>query len=119
VIPEIINHIFRGSGHTDRKILLLISIVTVALLVDTSLNKISDVSGVTNSQSSLNWIMAVFIVVIMISIVGQHLVLDSVKQKRKEITTQQKPHLNALDKIMAIFQYALSAILVVVVIQYL
>src|SRR5206468_8333414 len=57
------------------------------------------------------------IVIISISLVGQYLILGFVKDKSEEIRRKKGLRIDAIHKIVTIVQYALTAILVFVVLE--
>jgi hypothetical protein len=99
----------------DRSIFLIISIIIVAIIIDTSIVKISTFTGGLSPQGY--YYVAIFAVMTLIFGVGQYFILRLAKRKYKENTVSQKLKLNTIDKIVRLIQYLLLAILVSVIIQ--
>jgi hypothetical protein len=89
-------------------------IVIAALIIDTSLNKISDLF---TSQIDLAWRMSVFIVIIFISIAAQYFFLQFVKGKIHQFGTRRRLLLTLTYRIALIVQSVLATSLVVVILQ--
>lgn len=100
------------SKYENKLILVLMSVVITALLVDTLLAKISNFIS-----ASLSWRMPVFMVIVAIYVAGQYFVLDSFRRKSKEIRMRKNLQLNLAYKIITVSQYILSAIILYVVLQ--
>jgi hypothetical protein len=112
-IPNIVLHILSASRYNNKIILVIMSIVIAALVVDTSLIKISNL---LSNQSYYGWRISLFIVIAAVYMVGQYLVLGFVRQKSKEIRIEA-PYLNIINKIVAIAQCVLTAIILLVILQ--
>lgn len=97
----------------NKKFLIVISIVIVALTIDTSISRIYIVSG----QSFLSWRIVIFLVIATVYAIGQYLVLGLVKQKSKEIRSRKQFHLDAIHKVVTIVQYILTAIIIFIIFQ--
>jgi hypothetical protein len=95
-------------------IFVTVSIIIVAFLVDTSLNKISDLF---TGQTPLGWRIFVFIVIGIIYLTGQFLLLGFVKSKIQETRTRLKLRLNIIHKMAMITQSALTAIFLFVLLE--
>src|SRR4026209_734641 len=80
---NITNALFRRN----KFLLGIICIVIIALIIDTSLNKISDLF---TSQTDLAWRMSVFIVITIISVAAQYFFLRFVKGKIHQFGTGQQ-----------------------------
>ena len=99
--------------NNNKIIFLVIAVVIVALIVDTSFIKIYPFIF---SQSLSSWRTVIFLVIGIIYAIGQYLVLNFVK-KSKEIISKEQYRLNAIHKIVTIVQYALTAVFVFVILQ--
>jgi hypothetical protein len=88
-------------------------IIVAAIITDTSLIKTYDLIG---KGESLGWRTVAFSVIVIISIVGQYLVLGFLKQKRNFINPKEI-YLNILHRIVTLVQYSLIALLMFVLIQ--
>ena len=100
--------------YNNKIILVVISIITAALIVDTALIKIYDL---ISKQSTSSWSIVVFIVISATYIIGQYFVLEFVKQKSMGIRTRKELHLNTIHKMVTVVQYVLGVILVFVILQ--
>ena len=89
-------------------------IVVFALIVDTSLIK---TSILTTSETGSPQGVDYFIVIISITLAGQYLILGFVKNKSKEIRRKKWLRTDAIHKIVTIVQYALTTILLLIILQ--
>jgi signal transduction histidine kinase len=101
----------RVTEYSNRKFLVIISIVISALIIDISLSNISDLISVSTS-----WGFVTFIAIAIVYAIGQYLILDFVKQKSKNLRFRLS-YFDKLSKIMTIVQYVLIAIIVFIIIQ--
>ena len=100
--------------HGGNQIFIVVLIVTVAIFLDTSITRISDLTLKSTSSS----IFGLFSIILGISLVGQNLILRFIKQKVDESTTAQKSiRLNSIYKAAVTIHYVLAAILVFVFLQ--
>jgi hypothetical protein len=106
-------HVLFTTRLNNKKFLIVISIVIVALIIDVSIIRIYLISG----KSILSWTIVIFLVIATVYAIGQYLVLEFVKQKSKEIRTKKQLHLNTIHKVITIVQYILTAIIIFVVLQ--
>lgn len=91
----------------------MIIVVTVVLIIDTSLIRISDfITGQTNAS----WRVVTFFIIGSICAVGQGVVLGFVKQKVKSENTRRLD-LRVIHKIVTAVQYILIAIFVSIFLQ--
>jgi hypothetical protein len=106
------NHtITRYSG---KQIFIVVSIIIIALILDTSIIRISDL--ILKSTSS--WVFGLFAILSGISLVGQNLILRFIKQKLGERTPAQKSfRLYSIYKVAVAVHYVLAAIVVFVILQ--
>jgi hypothetical protein len=92
----------------------VIIVVTVVLIIDTSLIRISDfITGQTNAS----WRVVTFFIIGSICAVGQGVVLGFIKQKVKKSENTRRLDLRVIHKIVTAVQYILIAILVSVFLQ--
>jgi hypothetical protein len=113
----ILNTLFRilyNSRGSNKPILIVISFVIAALIVDTSLIKIYDL---ISKDSSFVFRIVTFTTISITCVTGQYLILEFVKQKSRGIGTSQGFRLNAVHKTVRIAQYSLMAILVIIILQ--
>jgi hypothetical protein len=100
--------------HSGKLIFIVVSIVIVAILVDTSIIRISDLT----LKSSSSWIVVLFAVISGVSFIGQNLILRFIKQKVNKSTAVQKSlRLKSIYKVAVTVHYVLAAILVTVILQ--
>jgi hypothetical protein len=106
---------FLAPSYSNKGILIVVFIIVTAIITDTVIIKTYDLIG---KKESLGWRIIVFSIVVTISIVGQYLVLEFVRQKRiSNIVNPREIHLGAIHKIVTLVQYVLMALLVVVLFQ--
>jgi hypothetical protein len=100
--------------YSGKQIFIIVSVITVALLLDTSIIRISDLT----LKSTSNWTPLLFAIIAGISIVGQNVILRFIKQKVDESTVALKSlRLNLLYKVGITVHYVLAAVLVFVISQ--
>ena len=104
----------------NRSILIIAVIVIAALIVDTSLERISDLLGTQSSASDLR--LALFIVISVIAYgVGQSLVLSFINSRNKQIIyavdrrSSKKNRFVLTQRLVFITQYVLTALLISVI----
>lgn len=115
MVLDSISNYFSPSISSNKKISIVIFVIVTALIIDTSFIKTYDL---ISKKESLGWRTIIFSLIVVISIVGQYLVLGFVKQKiTNNIITPKGIHLNTIHKIVTVIQYALIAILVFVLLQ--
>jgi MFS family permease len=98
----------------SKGIFIVVSFIIIALIVDTSIVKISAITG---GLSSANSSIAVFVVMTVIFAVGQYLILGFVGGVSKKNESNEKLPLSAIGKIVSIIQYVLIAIFVSLILQ--
>ena len=106
-------HFLFATIFNNKKFLIVVSIVIVALVIDTSLIKIYLISG----QSLLSWKIVIFLIIATVYAIGQYFVLEFVKQRSREIRTRKQLHLDTIHKIVTIVQYILTAIIIFIILQ--
>jgi hypothetical protein len=95
-------------------IFVLVSLIIVLLVVDTSVIKVAFVSGPASPASSI----AIFATMALIYSVGQYFILSYVKARYRERITQYDSRLlSVIFKLVALIQYALIAILGALIFQ--
>jgi hypothetical protein len=100
--------------YSSKQIFIVVSIVIVALLVDTIIIRVSDLT--LKSTSSLPIVL--FTIIAGVSLAGQNLILRFIKQKAGESLAAQKSlHLNSLYKVAVTVHYVLAVIVVFVILQ--
>ena len=101
----------KGRGKT---IFIVVSVIFITLLLDTSIIKISDLT----LKSTSSWRLVLFAIIAAVSLVGQNLILRFIKQKVDKSTSVQKSlSLNSIYKLAVTVHYILAAILVFVILQ--
>ena len=102
------------TKYSGKKIFIVVSIIFITLLFDTSIIRISDLT----LKSTSSWTLGLFAVVVAISLVGQNLILRFIKQKVDEsIAVQKSLRLNSLYKVAVMVHYVLAAILVFAILE--
>lgn len=102
------------QGLNSRQIFVLIFFIIIALIVDTSIVKISAFTGGLSSVSSG---IVIFAGMTMIFCIGQYLILGYVRKTNQEHHLYESLPLNLLAKGISIIQYVLIAILVTLILQ--
>jgi hypothetical protein len=111
--PNSSKHTFTQK-YSGKQIFIVVSIVIVAILLDTTIIRISDLT----LKSTSSWPIGLFTIIAGISLAGQNLILRFIKQKVDESLAAQKSlHLNSLYKVAVTVHYVLAAILVFVILQ--
>jgi hypothetical protein len=106
-------HIFTQK-YSGKQIFIIVSIIIVALLLDTSVIRLSDLT----LKSTSNWTLALFAFISAVALIGQNLILRFIKHNIEESTAAQKNlRLNSIYKVAIIVHYVLAAILVFVILQ--
>jgi hypothetical protein len=90
-------------------------IIISALVIDTSIIKVYYLN--VQQQSRSNSGIIVFIIISSIYIGGQYFVLAYIKRKSREVGDYKKLHLQVLHKGLAVVQYGLTAINIIVIVQ--
>ena len=97
---------------SSRLIFVITCILTITLLIDTSLGRISNFIS-SNAQGSL--LISTFTIIVVTYIIGQYIILEYTHKRIKDIN--RKNILSNLSKIFRIFQYILSVLLIVVILE--
>lgn len=93
---------------------MIVSILVVALILDTSVIRISDLT----LKSTSNWTLSLFAFISALSLAGQNLILRFIKHNIEESTAAHKNlRLNSIYKVAITVHYVLAAILVSVILQ--
>jgi hypothetical protein len=101
----------KGRGKT---IFIVVSIIFITLLLDTSVIRSSDLT----LKSTSSWTLILFSIMAAISLIGQNLTLRFIKQKVNESTSVHKSlRLNSIYKVAVTVHYVLAAILVFLILQ--
>jgi hypothetical protein len=99
----------------DKTAFIVLFIIIVALIIDTSIIKIS--RFIATSQFLLGLHIPMFILIAVIYSIGQYIVLEFVKGKNKEIGTTELHYLNVTNKVVSIVQYLLIAFIIFLILQ--
>jgi hypothetical protein len=100
--------------YSGKQLFIIVSVVTVVLLLDTSIIRLSDLT----LKSTSSWTLGLFAIIVGISLVGQNLILRSIKQRVDEsIAAHKSLHLNSIHKAAVTVHYVLAALLVFVILQ--
>jgi hypothetical protein len=96
-------------------VILVFTVITIAVLIDTSLIKMSDLYPELAVSSSST---VIFIGIVSVSIIGQYFILTFVKLKGKEITGKSETfYLNMIHNVVSASQYVLLICLTIVIFQ--
>jgi hypothetical protein len=107
------NHIYFISKLGSKTIFIIIFLIIVALIIDTSIIKLARFSTDQSSNSSIT----IFTILVVIYAVGQYLILEFVKRKINEIKASGRLHLDVIHKVVSTIQYAAIAILVSIILE--
>ena len=111
--PNGSKHTFRQK-YSGKRFFIVVSILVVALLLDTTIIRVSDLT----LKSTSSWPIALFTIIAGISLAGQNLILRFIKQKVDESLAPQKSlHLSLLYKVAVTVHYVLAAIVVFAILQ--
>lgn len=113
LVRNLVQHIFLIPEFSIRNFLIVVSVVIVSLIADTSLSSVGDI--ITSDLASIGGI-TVFIAIAAIYAVGQYFILGFVKRKSRD-SFARSPHLNTINRIVTIIQYILIGIIGFVVLQ--
>jgi hypothetical protein len=102
------------SKFSNRSVFIIISFIILALIIDTSIIKIS---GFTTTRPSPSLDIAIFTVMAVIYTIGQYLVLGFIKSKINEIMANKELNLKVIRKVVSMIQYVVIAILVSIILQ--
>jgi hypothetical protein len=102
------------TRYSSKQIFIVVSIMIIALILDTSIIRISDLT----LKSTSSWVLGLFAILSGISLVGQNIILRFIKQKFGESTPAQKSfRLYSIYKVAVTVHYVLAAIVVFVILQ--
>ena len=100
--------------YSGKQIFILVSIIMVVLLLDTTIIRVSDLT----LKSTSSWPIGLFTIIAAICLVGQNLILRFIKLKVDEsLAVQKSLRLNSIYKLAVTVHYILAAILVFVILQ--
>jgi hypothetical protein len=100
--------------YSGKQLFIIVSVVTIVLLLDTSIIRISDLT----LKSTSSWTLGLFAIIAGIPLVGQNLILRFIKQKVDEsIAAQKNLPLNSIHKAAVTVHYVLATLLVFVILQ--
>lgn len=92
----------------------MVSVIIAALLIDTSLDKISDL---IRPQSDSIWIIVLFVAIGAVYVIGQHLLLRSIDLRHERHKKVGGLPLTIINRVVSIAQYSLAVIVVFVILQ--
>ncbi len=98
----------------SKGIFILVSFIIIALIVDTSIVKISAITGGLSSTDSS---IAIFVVMSIIFAVGQYFILGFVRRGTGKNSSNEKLRLSVTGKVVSVIQYALIAIFASLILQ--
>ncbi len=106
-----------GLTHQNTMIFVVVSALTIALVVDTSIIKISDLSSEYQLSFS-NWKIVTFSIISSIYFTAQYLLLNFVKAKNQRIWSKGRMlEVKVVHRVVVIVQYVMAAFLVGVIMQ--
>jgi len=98
-------------------ILVIVSALTIAFIVDTSIIKISDLSSYYQLSFS-SWKIVTFSIISAIYVMAQYLILTFVKAKNRQIWSKGKMlEVKLVHRLVVLVQYVMTAFLVGVILQ--
>ena len=100
--------------YSDKVILVVLFVLIIMLLVDTSLIRLSELIRLPSASDLTNLL---FILIGVVYTIGQFLILGYVRLKGKEIRIHGNLYLNYIDKLMNTIQYILVVIIALVTLQ--
>jgi hypothetical protein len=105
--------LFSASGFSEKKLLVLISILVVAMMIDSEIGFVSDFLAETISSPAG---IALFICIVAVFAVIQYFIFSYVRKLRKESATRAL-HLSLTYKVVSIAEYVLVAIIAFIILQ--
>jgi hypothetical protein len=100
--------------YSGKQIFIIVSVIMIMLLLETTIIRISDLTVKTTSS----WSLGLFAIIAAISLVGQNLVLRFIKQKINESTAAHKSlSLNSIYKVALTVHYVSAALVVFAIFQ--
>jgi hypothetical protein len=99
---------------TKSLFLLVILILSSMLVIDTSLNKVSDIIG---KLSYRGWSIPAFLIIAACFVVGQYFLLEFIKRRTVELEVSKAPGLKATRAMVSAGQYLLTAIILFLIYQ--
>jgi hypothetical protein len=100
--------------HSQRISYIIISVIILALLLDISLTKISDL---IRTDPNYNWRIGIFLFISFAAIIGHHTIPNLISVKRKEYVSLAILPMYVVHRIVRIIQYALSGVILLVIFQ--
>jgi uncharacterized membrane protein len=97
---------------SNRMAFLIACILTAALLVDTSLARISNFLT-SNAQGSI--LLGTFTIIVIAYIVGQYIIVENTTKKIKGINSRNM--VSKVNKILGVSQYGISVLLIVIIFE--
>lgn len=98
----------------DRSIFIIISLIVVALIIDTSIIKVSAFTGGLGSQGSE---IAIFSIMVVVFGLGQNFILHITKSKYHKDSVGHNLKLQIIKKIVVLTQYVLLVTLASIILQ--
>jgi hypothetical protein len=112
--PDSAKHTITQKKYSGRQIFIIVSVVIVALLIDTLIIRISDLT----LKSSSSWPIVIFTIIAGISLVVQNLILRFIRDKVDESKIAHKSlSLNSIYKAAIMAHYILAAVLLLIIVQ--
>jgi hypothetical protein len=100
--------------YSGKQIFIIVSVIMIMLLLETTIIRISDLTVKTTSS----WSLGLFAIIAAISLVGQNLILRFIKQKINESTAAHKSlSLHSIYKVALTVHYVSAALVVFAIFQ--
>ncbi|HZD35887.1 MAG TPA: hypothetical protein VE130_11845 [Nitrososphaeraceae archaeon] len=100
--------------HSQKISYIIISVIILALLLDISLTKISDL---IRTDPNYNWRIGIFLFISFAAIIGHHTIPNLISVKQKEYVNLAILPMYIVHRLVRIVQYALSGVILLVIFQ--
>ena len=108
------NIIQKFNSYTNKITFILVCLLVILLIVDTSVIKIYYFSF---SQSPVSWRVDLFIIISIMCLVSLFLILQIMKQRSKHLRIRKSLHFDILHQVVTISQYLLAACIIFINLQ--
>jgi hypothetical protein len=109
-----VNDAWRHRKLGSKSIFIIISFIVIALIVDSSIVKVSAFTGGLGSTTSS---IAIFTVMALVYGVGQHIILGFIRRRNHESNPNNRLRINVIHKAVSIILYASMAIFGALILQ--
>jgi|tagenome__1003787_1003787.scaffolds.fasta_scaffold20988661_2 hypothetical protein len=107
-------HLFSSQKFKSKIIFIILYITIFTLIVDTSIDRIYYLNF---NEYSLTIKMIIFIIIAMISLIGQYAFLQFIRHKNEDIRNIKMLHVHLLSKITYVIQFMLTALFLIMIFQ--